>query len=119
MSALFHAVRGRGAVATVILERSLALLLWDGKPMPNVSLEFIPEAGGRPSVGRTDEDGRYRAYYTHDQPGAELGKHHVRFQVFASQGAVSEEDELTPPSQQEGGGSSVAKGRTLSQISLT
>lgn len=86
----------------------------DGNPVPNVTLEFIPQEGGRPSIAKTDANGEYSAYYTHDQPGVELGQHHVRFQILADVGQVSEEEEFSPPSRQEGGGTDIGAGRKLS-----
>ncbi len=39
----------------------------DGKPLANATVRFIPESG-RPSVGVTDEQGRYELNYTDEQP---------------------------------------------------
>jgi hypothetical protein len=51
-------------------------LKYKGKPVPNVLVNFVPEAG-RPSVGRTDNEGRFTLDYDRTTKGAELGKHKV------------------------------------------
>src|SRR5690242_13668153 len=53
----------------------------DGKPLPLADVHFMPEGGGRESVGRTDDDGKYELAYKRDQPGALIGKHTVRIWV--------------------------------------
>ncbi|MCI0460603.1 MAG: DUF4198 domain-containing protein [Gemmataceae bacterium] len=51
-------------------------LSYKGKPVPNVELDFVPEKG-RPSLGRTDEQGRFELEYDRQQKGALVGKHKV------------------------------------------
>lgn len=48
----------------------------DGKPLANAIVSFVPEAGGRPSVGTTDEQGNYQLGYI-DRLGALIGNHKV------------------------------------------
>lgn len=48
----------------------------DGKPLPNAIVSFVPEAGGRASVGTTDENGNYNLGFI-DRMGALVGKHKV------------------------------------------
>ncbi|NOX53834.1 MAG: carboxypeptidase regulatory-like domain-containing protein [Planctomycetes bacterium] len=62
----------------------------DGKPLANAMVRFIPEAGGRPSFGITDAQGRYELSYTESQKGAILGKHRVEITTY---GVGAEEDE--------------------------
>jgi len=45
----------------------------DGKPLDRASVVFKPEAGGRPSFGVTDEQGRFTLAYSMDEDGAEVG----------------------------------------------
>ncbi len=45
----------------------------DGKPLPNALVQFLPQAGGRSSQGRTDEEGSYRLDYTAREAGALVG----------------------------------------------
>jgi hypothetical protein len=47
-----------------------------GKPMPNLRLNFQPEKG-RPSWGDTDENGRFTLEYDAQNKGALVGKHTV------------------------------------------
>ncbi len=49
----------------------------DGKPQPNLMINFTPEPGRRGSQGYTDEDGRYQLLYTTDKMGAVTGTQHV------------------------------------------
>lgn len=49
----------------------------DGDPLPNALVTFIPDAGGRPSYGRTNEDGEFELHYTRNEDGAEIGTHQV------------------------------------------
>jgi hypothetical protein len=48
----------------------------DGAPLPDAIVTFQPE-GGRPSSGRTDENGYYELIYTRGKKGAIPGKHTV------------------------------------------
>lgn len=48
----------------------------EGKPLPGVTVNFLPEAG-RPSWGITDESGRYKLSWDADHDGAEVGRHKV------------------------------------------
>jgi len=45
----------------------------DGKPLDRASVVFKPEAGGRPSFGVTDADGRFTLAYSMNEDGAEVG----------------------------------------------
>lgn len=50
----------------------------NGKPQPNLWLEFKPMHGGRPSTARTDASGSYTLAYTPQKSGALVGQHKVR-----------------------------------------
>ena len=50
----------------------------DGRPLPNVVLQFQPDEGKRPSAGGTDENGEYQLYYKRSIVGARVGQHTVR-----------------------------------------
>lgn len=52
----------------------------DGSPIAGAVLTFVPEAGGSPSYGRTDSDGRYQLMFTFTKSGAMLGKHNVEIE---------------------------------------
>lgn len=49
----------------------------DGTPLPNVAVGFQPEAGGRGSIGKTDDQGHYVLSYDADNKGAIVGTHKV------------------------------------------
>jgi hypothetical protein len=50
----------------------------DGKPLPHVNLQFVPEKeGGSPSYGGTDANGRYKLMFSQGRAGAMPGKHRV------------------------------------------
>jgi hypothetical protein len=49
----------------------------NGNPVAHVHLDFMPEAGGRPSWGVTNEQGQFTLEYDPQQKGAEVGKHKV------------------------------------------
>ncbi len=50
----------------------------NGKPAPDVVVEFTPTDGGRGSSGTTDESGQYQLIYTSNKLGAQVGKHTVK-----------------------------------------
>lgn len=47
-----------------------------GQPISGATVTFYPETG-RPSVGMTDETGRYELQFTQDVNGAMIGMHRV------------------------------------------
>lgn len=49
----------------------------DGKPVPKVFLEFIPDEG-RPSWGVSDAEGKFALEYNKAKKGARTGSHTVR-----------------------------------------
>jgi hypothetical protein len=51
----------------------------DGDPLPNAVVTFQPiEPKGRPSYGRTNDEGWYDVNFTDEAKGAEIAKHSVR-----------------------------------------
>lgn len=67
----------------------------DGKPLPNAEVVFRPE-DGRPSLGTTDDQGRFELRYSSDQMGAVQGKHKVSISTRGDQSAESGVPELVP-----------------------
>lgn len=67
------------------------IVTMDGKPLPNAQVQFVPDGSeqGRPSWGKTDEEGYYALQYSSEQSGAVLGEHLVRINT----GGDAEEDE--------------------------
>jgi hypothetical protein len=53
----------------------------DGRPLEHADVTFQPEGSLRPSVGRTDADGRYELAYKRGELGALVGEHTVRIYV--------------------------------------
>lgn len=64
----------------------------DGKPLADASVIFRPAAGGRPSIGRTDEEGRYVLQFTEGQQGALVGSHAVSITTYIE----ADEDSTDP-----------------------
>ncbi len=56
----------------------------DGQPLPEAKVMFRPVEGGRPSFGRTDENGAYALEYSPGHPGAVPGKHKVEISTYSS-----------------------------------
>jgi hypothetical protein len=53
----------------------------EGQPLAGADIRFQPDGPERPSVGRTDSDGRYDLMFKRGQPGAVIGQHTVRIWV--------------------------------------
>jgi hypothetical protein len=45
----------------------------DGAPLKRASITFLPEAGGRPSYGVSNDNGAYSLGYSMSKAGAEVG----------------------------------------------
>ncbi|WP_168565393.1 carboxypeptidase regulatory-like domain-containing protein [Crateriforma spongiae] len=56
-------------------------VFYDGKPVPNLALEFHPVSGGRPSLAFTNERGHFEAIYLANVPGAVIGSHTIRYEM--------------------------------------
>ena len=55
----------------------------DGQPLPNATVSFMPEdEGGRPSFGKTGDDGGYSLQETIRVTGALPGKYTVRITTY-------------------------------------
>ncbi len=94
-SAVLLAACGRGDLPP--LGQVSGTVTMDGKPLSDVTVQFSPEAGGRTSVGITDQNGVYQLAYTSDAMGAQVGKHTARLLP----GAVAPSDDamdLSSPS---------------------
>lgn len=63
----------------------------EGKPAPNVLVQFSPVEGGRTSTAVTDTSGQYELMYTADAKGAQVGKHKV---TLAANTAAPSDDQL-------------------------
>jgi hypothetical protein len=49
----------------------------DGKPVPNAFITFTPQASGRSSMAKSDENGNYELRFNPTRWGALVGEHHV------------------------------------------
>ena len=58
-------------------------LTFKGNPVTNAFVHFVPE-NGRPSLGETDQGGRFTLVYDPQTKGAERGKHRVFVQYNAA-----------------------------------
>jgi hypothetical protein len=74
---------GGGASDTPELGQVSGTVTLDGQPLAGANLEFVPQEGGRPSVGTTDEAGHYELRYSQDEPGAKVGTHTVSIRTFS------------------------------------
>ena len=54
------------------IARVTGTLTYKGKPVPNMTLNFMP-ADGRPSWGKTDAAGNFEMVYDEDRKGVKLG----------------------------------------------
>lgn len=64
-------------------------VLLDGQPLPNAIVEFQPagpQGNGRPSIGETGPDGKYKLRFSKERWGAVVGKHKVLITTFSSDG---------------------------------
>jgi hypothetical protein len=52
-------------------------LTYKGNPVPSTMVTFIPDDGGRPSHGVTDDDGKFALKYSRNQMGVTRGGHAV------------------------------------------
>jgi len=50
----------------------------DGKPLPGVVVRFDPIGEGNSSLGKTDDQGRYKLRFSASSDGAFIGEHTVR-----------------------------------------
>jgi hypothetical protein len=64
-----------------------------GTPVVGALVEFVPE-NGRPSMGQTDQNGKYTLYYAYKEPGAKIGMHKVR--MSSGQTAAEGDDDAAP-----------------------
>ncbi len=74
---------GRGD--TPEIARVTGTVTRNGKPVPNLMVNFMPEAG-RPSWGQTDTTGHYEMVYDENYKGVKLGRSKVY--VLSSQASI-------------------------------
>jgi hypothetical protein len=57
------------------------IVLYNGDPLANANVVFVPEAGGPTSIGQPGADGRF-TLSSSARPGAMVGQHLVSVQAF-------------------------------------
>lgn len=71
-----------------------------GSPLPEATIIFTPDKGGRSSTAVSDGKGAYTLMFKEDQPGAELGKHTVTVttggETYDADGNEIEREEKVP-----------------------
>ena len=99
------------------LAKVTGVVTFDGKPFANAYVSFQPIASGdniNPgpgSVGRTDEQGKFRLFTDRLGEGAVVGTHRVRITIVPGHGTrVEESNALGTPDDAPGAG---AKGSTM------
>jgi hypothetical protein len=60
---------------------------YNSAPLAEADVVFVPDAGGLPSIGRTDQEGRY-TLQTNGRPGAPIGVHKVSVTAVRQKRAV-------------------------------
>lgn len=80
MSCLFIALAaaGCGGPAGPPVGTVTGTVTFDGQPVANASIQFVPKGEGRTSTAVTDAEGKYTLLYDSTQAGALVGKHLVR-----------------------------------------
>ena len=74
-------------------------VLLDGQPLANAIVEFQPEGPlgkGRPSVGETGPDGKYKLRFSNNLTGAVAGKHKVMITTFSPTGDGKFKERVPP-----------------------
>lgn len=68
-------------------------VLLEGQPLADAEVIFKPDQG-RPSVGRTDENGHYKLMYAQDAPGVAPGHHRVSIATFIEADDASDDPKI-------------------------
>ena len=70
----------------------------DGQPLAGRQVQFLPEGGGRPGTGVTDEQGHYELVYTAGVEGTNVGSNRVEITTIWPEGEPQPgERETIPP----------------------
>jgi hypothetical protein len=72
---------------------------YQGKPLPGADVVFISEDGSLPSIGRTDEEGRFELK-TNGRPGAPVDEYKVAITAVRQKRQVSEAEAVGMTSEQ-------------------
>jgi hypothetical protein len=70
----------------------------DGQPVVGKQIQFLPESGGRPGTGITDEQGHYELTYTAGVAGTKVGPNRIEITTTWPEGEPKPgERETIPP----------------------
>lgn len=69
---------GSGCGGNADVSDVTGLVTLDGQPLANARIAFVSKDGGNTILGRTDDQGRYKLFYTGDVKGAPQGEYSVR-----------------------------------------
>lgn len=69
----------------------------DGQPLPNVTVQFHSNAGGRPGSGVTDKDGKFKLTYLDGATGSKVGPSKVEITTFWPDGEPGPGQKETVP----------------------
>ncbi|QDT40119.1 hypothetical protein Pan241w_01720 [Gimesia alba] len=94
---LLCAIVGCGGTAKDLpqLGQVSGIVTMDGAPLADAELTFEPKSGS-PSVGRTDDAGKYQLAYNQNSKGAVLGQHTVRISKFGEPGSPNDTMDQVP-----------------------
>lgn len=69
----------------------------DGQPLAGRQVQFVPESGGRPGTGVTDEQGHYELTYTAGVEGTKVGSNRVEITTIWPEGEPQPGERETIP----------------------
>jgi hypothetical protein len=75
------------------------MVKYKGAPLAAADVVFVPDAGGMPSIGRTDDQGKF-TLKTNARPGAPVGGHRVAITAIRQKRKVSESEAVSMTSEQ-------------------
>jgi hypothetical protein len=81
------------------LVKATGIVKYKDKPIPGADILMMSEANGAPSMGRTDDQGRFTVM-TDGKPGAWVGSYRVAITAARNKREVSASEALTMTSEQ-------------------
>jgi hypothetical protein len=99
LSALLAALVWAGCDSGPKLVTAGGTVKFNGNPVPGADVTFMPDEGSGPSIGRTDEQGRF-SLTTGGKPGAPPGGHKVAITAVRQKRKVSEAESVGMTSEQ-------------------
>ena len=81
------------------LVKATGIVKYKDKPIPSADVLMMSDANGAPSMGRTDDQGRFTVM-TDGKPGARVGSYRVAITAARNKREVSASEALTMTSEQ-------------------